>query len=131
MREKVFITILICIPIVLLLLLSVKWNTNIYMESTAKPPHDKIDLKLSIDSEIVFDDTLQKNPFSYPTHIQHPLRIGFHTISVSSKKVNLQKEENFFIFLNQHIALYYYGFDTTNIKPVIYIIKRNGAFGYE
>lgn len=100
------------------------------MESTSPPPYDKIDLKISIDNEIIFNDTLRRNPFSFPTHIECPMHIGFHTISVSSEKFNMHIEKDIFIFFNHHIAMYY-GLDTTNIKPYLDIIKGSGGFGYE
>lgn len=130
MKKKIYITISICVLITIIFLLSVKWNMNIFMESTSPPPYDKIDLKVSFDNKIIFDDTLQRNPFSFPTHIECPMRIGFHTISLSSKKVNMQVKKDVFIFFNHHIAVYY-GFDTTNIEPVVHIIKGSGRFGYE
>lgn len=101
------------------------------MESTPPPPYDKIDLKVSIDNEIIFDDTLKRNPFSFPIHIEYPIRIGFHTISLSSEKVNMQIKKDVFIFLNHHLAIYYFGYDTTNIQPIVHIIKGRGGFGYE
>lgn len=112
-------------------LLSVKWNVDIYLESTPPPPRDKIDLKLSIDNEIVFNDTLCRNPFSFPTHFKYPMRTGFHTISLSSNKANIQIEKEVFIFFYHHLAIYYLGYDTTTFEPIVHVIKGAGAFGYE
>ncbi|MDU1893070.1 MAG: hypothetical protein E6767_20530 [Dysgonomonas sp.] len=131
MKKKIFITILICLSISVIFFLSVEWNVDIYMESTPPRPHDKIDLKISIDNEIIFNDTLQRNPFSYPTHIEYPMRIGFHTISLSSEKANIQIKKDIFIFVNHHLAIYYFGFDTISMEPIVHIIKGNGDFGYE
>lgn len=130
MKKIIYITISICILLTVISLLSIKWDLDIFMESTTPPPHDKVDLKLSIDNEIVFNDTLQRNPFSFPTHIKYPVRVGFHTISLSSKKANLQIEKEFFIFFNHHIAMYY-GYDTTNRESGIDIVKGTGEFAYE
>ncbi|MBK5723156.1 hypothetical protein JGH11_20020 [Dysgonomonas sp. Marseille-P4677] len=101
------------------------------MESTSPIPRDKIDLKVSIDNEIIFDDTLKRNPFSYPTHIEYPMRIGFHNISLSSEKANIQIKKDAFIFFNHHLAIYYFGYDTISFEPIVHIIKGTGGFGYE
>ncbi len=113
---------------ILILLSTRKWNTDFYMESLA--PDDKIDLQISIDDEVIFDDTLRKNPFSYPTHFSYPMHIGYHKITMKSNKVNYQKSEEFFLFFNQHIALYYSN-DSINRKPTIYLSKRHGIFTIE
>lgn len=131
MKKKLFIITSICILITVIFLLSIRWNLDIYMESTPPPPRDKIDLKVSIDNEIIFDDTLKRNPFSYPTHIEYPMRIGFHTISLSSEKANIQINKNIFIFFNHHLAIYYFGCDTIDTKPIVHIMKGSGGFGYE
>lgn len=129
MKKKKYIIALTFCLIILFLLLR-KWNVDIYMESVAERPHDKIDLKVMINDNIAFNDTLQKNPFSFPTHIVHPMRIGFHTISVSSKMGNFQQSQEIFVFFNYHIALYYGGDPTKNTAGV-FIVTRAGIFAYE
>jgi len=130
MKKKIIILLISILTILVVILLSKKWETDIIMESIPQPPNDKIDLQIMIDNEIVFNDTLSKNPFDYPTHIEHPMRIGFHTISMYSKIANLQKSEKFFLLFNQHLALYY-GNDSINNNPVIHFRVQSGEFYYE
>lgn len=87
------------------------------MESTPSSPNDTIDLKITIDNTVIFDDTLHRNPYSFPTHIEYPMRIGFHTISVSSEKVNFYGEEKVFLFFNQYIYIMYLGV-LNDSKPI-------------
>ncbi|MDU1893068.1 MAG: hypothetical protein E6767_20520 [Dysgonomonas sp.] len=130
-RTRIFIILFTCIIVFVVLLFSKKWNADIYMESTPPIPYDKIDLKVLIDDTTIFDDTLERNPYNFPTHIVYPMRIGFHNISVSSKKVDFHKTERIFWLCNQHYAIYYLGISKPTNEPAFFMIKRSGFFSYE
>lgn len=130
MKNKFYIVVLICFLLSMGFILFNKWNIDIYMESTIPFPKDKIDLKMIIDNQIVFNDTLKQNLGGYPTHIASPLRIGYHTISVSSNQANIHKCEKFFLLFNNYILLYYVS-DERNNNSTFILKKESGRFGFE
>lgn len=130
MKNKYIIILCVCIVLSIAFAVLNKRNVNIYMESMLSPPNDKIDLKLIIDDEIVFNDTLQRNLALYPTHITHSMRIGHHTISISSNQMNIHEEKEVFLLSNDYLLLYY-SFDERNNKPTFYLRKGRGDFGFE
>lgn len=120
MKKKVFIAISMCVLLTVVFLLSNKWNTPIYMGAVPLSPKDKIDLKISIDDEIIFNDTLHSFNF-----IRYPMRVGYHTISISSKKVDYQRNDRIFIFFHQYIFLEYSGISASENVPVFKLGKGN------
>lgn len=130
MKKKFYVILFICFILFAMFFMLNKWNINIYMESLQSPPGDKIDLKIVIDDKVVFNDTLQQNLGGYPTHIVHPMRIGYHTISISSEQANFQESKKVFLFFYNYILLYY-SFDEISNKPALYLSKGKGEFGFE
>ncbi len=127
MKTKLLLIMSICILSVGTFFFTKEWDTDIYMESTPSPPDDKIDLKVIIDDIIVFNDTLQKNQLSFPTHVTHSMCMGFHTISISSVKANFQKKERLFLFFNQYISFIYFGISKEG-QPIFDIAKGTNPF---
>lgn len=130
MKKKLYIILLIISLSLISFVTLVKWDIDIYMESNPLPPKDKIDLNIIIDDQIVFNDTLKKKLGGYPTHITHPIRIGYHTISVFSKQANIQYEKKVFLCFNNFLLLYY-SFDEKNDCPAFFIDRGKGRFGFE
>ncbi len=122
MKKIIFIAFFVLLIIVVLF--SVKRDTDIYIDLSPFSFDEKIDMQIVIDDEVIFNDTLKNNFLDHPTLIIHPMRMGFHTISVCSQKTNIHKSESFFLLFNQYLALYC-GENT------VYIDKGNGIFYYE
>lgn len=129
MKKKLYVILSISVLLFTVYFILNKWNIDIYTESLRLYPNDKIDLKITIGDNVVFNDTLQRNLGGYPVHIVHPMRIGYHRISVSSNLVNIHENKKVFLFFNEYILIYYL-LDKNN-QPAVRIDKGRGRFGFE
>ena len=130
MKKRLSILLLFGFSLLIIFAGLTKWNFDIYMESTRLPPKDRVDIKVIIDNQVIFEDTLQQNLAGFPTHNTHPMRIGYHTVSISSEQENICLEKKMFLFFNNYLLLYY-SFDERNNKPSFFLDKGKGHFGFE
>lgn len=94
----------------LIMIFSIKWETNIYLNLLNYSQYEKIDMKVEIDDQLIFNDTVHYHNF-IPSKIKYPLRIGFHKIFISSDKAGIDREKYIFLFFNQYIIIQFKGIE--------------------
>lgn len=73
------------------------------------------DITATIDNYIVFKDSINKSKPLY-NMIEKKLRVGFHTLRVTSEKMNIDTTKSLFIIWNQHIVIGYFPKDEYGLE---------------
>lgn len=107
MREKITFTTILIIIIACIVILVQKRDTNIYLSLAGYYPYDRIDMRIDIDGERIFSDTVIYSAF-IPDKISRSMRLGFHQISVESNSLNIREDKTIFLFFNQYIIIEFY-----------------------
>jgi hypothetical protein len=108
MNKKLLITAASLVILLTLFFLIRKNNVNIYVGNSTSSKFDTgIDIQIKIDDKFVLADTLYYHPFGY-INFKEKLRFGYHTISVSSKKANVNEKKGIFLLFNQFIIVEFY-----------------------
>lgn len=115
MKKRNIIKIVIVFVVAsIFILLLVKVSTNIYVGDYSFFPR-RIDLQLKIDGELILDDSLHSSRY-IPTPLTLKMRYGFHTVSVTSRRANINQENRIFLLPNQYIYVEFLGADTLYLK---------------
>lgn len=80
---------------------------------------------------VVFDDVIHQKSFYNPDFFTFPLRIGYHTISVSSQSANIKSEKKIFLLFNEYIGINYCGISEYSDKRGFVIWKNNNPYTIE
>ena len=123
--KKVAIVISALLIAVAVYLFSRKNKIKLYLHIAN--PSENIDLSVKIDNRQIFNDSLHYHPYK-ATIIEENLRLGTHTVSVSSRKAGVRDRRKIFVFFDQYIFVQYYpkdglnekGFDIDNFFKPIY-----------
>ena len=99
--------ILVLSLIVVVCIVFVKWNTDIYGVSGGGCYYE-IDYQISIDNEIIISDSIPsktRQPFGLFNYTNKKMKWGFHKIKTSSNKANVTQTKTIFLLPYQFISI--------------------------
>jgi hypothetical protein len=122
-KKKIGLLVVLVFVIVSFLYLGLrKKEVTVYL-GIANSSNDSIEVYLSLDSLILFDDYLHNNPFQYQI-FKVSLTSGAHSLFVSSTEKKVSIKTKLFILFDQHIVIEYYK-DCVQIENEPCFIIRN------
>ena len=104
MKKSILGTIFI-IFVIVTSLFAVKWRTPFYLDYYKDDQFNKIDIQIKIDDRIIYNDSLTHTDFPINQCFNHPLRMGYHKLYLSSNMLDIEKEEDIFIIFNQYVSI--------------------------
>ncbi len=106
-KKKIGFLILLIFIVVSILYFGIKnKDVTVYL-GIANSSNDSIEVYLSLDTLVLFNDYLHNNPFQYEI-FEVSLTSGMHSLFVSSTDKQVSVKTKLLVLINQHIVIEYY-----------------------
>jgi len=106
-KKRFFAFIILAIIIISSIYFGTRKNEVTFYLGVANSSSDSINVLMSLDTLVLYNDILQNNPFKYEI-IESSLRLGFYTLSASEICNQNKTRKRIFVLHDQHIVVEYY-----------------------
>ncbi len=131
MRRKRVVILVILTFLIASIYFGTRKNEVTFYLGIANSSADSINVFMSLDTLLIFNDILQNNPFKYEI-MESDLRSGFYNLSVSTTDMQNRKRKRIFVLFDQHIVIEYFDdCEPKNSTPCFIIRNRLTPFYLE